>query len=525
MALFSRLKHRFSPAAAGAAFSVMTVLSSAGAALALPDLVGSINVASPPVDGVPVGVTANVCNNGDAATTSAFNIQLRSNLGNNLDLTTSSTQTISSFLSPSACAAVNYTWTPHISQGISSLRLLVDTLNQVNEGASGEANNTTNQPVTISPAPTATPTPTETPTPTATATATETPTPTATATETPTPTATATVTPTPTPTATATVTPTPTPTATATATPTATPTATLTPTPTATPTATVTATPTATATATVTPTPTATATATVTPTPTATPTATATLTPSPEPSSTPIVVPPLSHFTCYTSKETGDLPRFGGIKDPGVNLVTRFGALDVDVKKNPPFLCAPTNDMGQDPDAPDSPEHLQAYKIKPPRDIMGQGNFTVTDQFNSGGLVIKVKKPVHLMVPSVADPAVLPALPGLFNTDNFECYNAATPNGSPRFEPVPNVTLEDQFGASVVDVKRPVRLCVPASRDGENPAAADHPLALMCYKTTRAAGETAFPKIYGVFVNNDLGALNLNLKKQAELCVPATLAP
>jgi hypothetical protein len=318
--------------------------------------------------------------------------------------------------------------------------------------------------------------------------------------------------PTPTPTRT----PPPTPTPTRTATPTVTATRTLTPTPTVT----HTATPTLTATSTRTATPTRTATLTPTPTLTSTPLLTATVSPTPSPTAT---LGPLDHFGCYKAGATSGSVKFAGILNPpGISLVDQFGSEQVEVKK-PKFLCAPTDKNGEDPTAPAHPEHLKAYQIKYPVKAVLPTNIKVVDQFNPGGLFVDAKKASHLLVPSVKSltgPTPVPT-PGAFVTDHFECYKIAISKNTPKFIPVLGVALGDQFGTMTVDVKKAQFLCNPVDKNGEDPTAPAHVAHLMCYQA-KQVDAVKFVKLVGVFVNNQFGSETLDVKKPAQLCVPAT---
>src|SRR5207244_1710284 len=105
----------------------------------------------------------------------------------------------------------------------------------------------------------------------------------------------------------------------------------------------------------------------------------------------------LDHFTCYKAKTTSGTARFTPIA--GVTLVDQFGSSTVEVKK-PERLCAPTNKLNEDPSAPQHPDHLEGYKIKPTVPFAGAFNQRVVDQF-SADLRVDVKKPAGLLVPTL----------------------------------------------------------------------------------------------------------------------------
>ena len=275
--------------------------------------------------------------------------------------------------------------------------------------------------------------------------------------------------------------------------------ATATPTPTATPTDTATPTPLET----VTPTPTATPTDTATPSPTATATvAAATLTPPPP---TPT---PLKHFACYEVHAGPFEPRtvllsdqFNDPQDPTTVRV-----------RPPKRICNPASKNDEDPTALQDPDHLVAYPIKQtaPRFRTIRG-VVVIDQF--GTLVLDVIRPEQLLVPSAKSDTAPPA-PITPTIDHFKCYRV---KGDRRR--VTNVTIDDQFGAITVDIKRPRRLCVPAVKNGEGALldAVDH---LMCYEVRLRAG-SAFSGGGDLFIDNQFGPDRFGGFRPRELCVPA----
>ncbi len=303
------------------------------------------------------------------------------------------------------------------------------------------------------------------------------------------------VTPTPTPTATVTPTETVTPTVTPTetVTPTATVTPTETPTPTVTPTETVT--PTVTPTETVTPTVTPTVTVTVTPTPTVTPTLTVTATPT---------IVPGAHFQCYEV----DRQSFNSISNISLSD-SLAGDTTVDVRRVK-RLCAPATKNGEDAGGPANPGHLAGYEVtrSTPRfqTLFGR---SVVNQF--GTTTVDLIRPDILMVPTAkslsGSPDALP--PGTL--DHFTCYKV---RGHQR---VSGLTVEDQFGTLLVDVKRPERLCLATDKNGEGipvPGA-----EMLCYQIRPARPRFSFKP--PLFINNQFGPLTINLTRPTELCVPS----
>jgi hypothetical protein len=247
-----------------------------------------------------------------------------------------------------------------------------------------------------------------------------------------------------------------------------------------------------------------------TPTPTATPTVTAT----PE---------PLDHFACYKAGTSKGTIAFAGIANPpGVALVDQFGAATVAVRKSL-ALCAPTDKLGEDPTAPAHTEHLKGYQIKGPKQALPT-NIEVVDQFNPAGMRVDAKKASHLLLPAAKSLSATPPTPAAFETDHFECYKVVASKGAPKFVAVPGVTLQDQFGALTVVVKKPRYLCNPVDKNGEDPTAPGHLAHLVCYQI-KPTSLPKFAKRSGVFVNDQLGPETIDVKTPTELCVPALKNP
>lgn len=323
-----------------------------------------------------------------------------------------------------------------------------------------------------------------------------------------TPTPTRTLTPTPTPTTTATRTATPTVTATATVTATITATATATFTPVATATATLTATPTVTRTAT--PTVTATATVTATGTTTATPTAAA-ATQTPNGTATPSPIPSLDPYQCYQIKRVP----FAHIT--GVSLNDQIGNSTVELIR-PKRVCNPADINGLDPSNVNDPDHLTGYVMRqtaPP--FVAVRALAVTDLF--GPLTMDLVRPDYIMIPSAKSLVAPPppyTTPGI---NHFKCYKTA--HATRR---ITSLTLDDEFGSLILALKKPVRLCVPADKNGEG--IMEPETSLLCYKALTAPGTPKFRGPPGpVYVDNQFGASTFTVDHQRELCLPATIGP
>jgi hypothetical protein len=400
--------------------------------------------------------------------------------------------------------------------GVSYLKVIFRDPSTTRAGAKGDSVCLTTS-ATPTPTRTATPTATATPTKTATPTSTATPTVTATATRTATPTATATPTGTPTATRTATptvtVTPSATPTATVTPTVTATPTPTATPTVTATLTATPTLTPSPTATPSGSPTPTLTPTSTPTLTPTTTSTPTATVTPTETLEATPTVSPTPVELNDYQCYEVHHGP-FDAIE--GLSLEDEFGPSIVKVK-TPHRLCNPADTNGEDPTAPNDPDHLAGYRIKQtaPKFQKVRQRVVTTD---FGTITMDIVKPDYLLIPSAKS---LTSPPGAITPaiDHFKCYKVTRT----RFRQ-DGIIVDDQFTTMSVNIKKPMRLCLAVDKEGEGIINPDS--QLLCYKIRPTPGTPKFKGLTGnVFVDNQLGPDVFRVFRPTELCVPATLHP
>ena len=70
-----------------------------------------------------------------------------------------------------------------------------------------------------------------------------------------------------------------------------------------------------------------------------------------------------------------------------------------------------------------------------------------------------------------------------------------------------------------MDVKKPKWLCNPVDKNGEGIANPDD--HLLCYKVKPAKGEPKFDKVKAIHINNQFGPLQLDAKREKELCVPS----
>lgn len=240
-------------------------------------------------------------------------------------------------------------------------------------------------------------------------------------------------------------------------------------------------------------------------------TTTPTATPTPLPSVTPSG--PLNHFQCYELERvrlTDPTPTPVTLQDPFVTATA--------VIQRPIRLCNPASKNGEDPTAPSDSDHLLGYKIKQinPRPAR-IANVVIQNQFAT--VVGDLVKPDWLFVPtakSLDDPPPAPASPAV---DHFKCYKIARFAKTRRDD----VRVDDQFGQLFVDVKRPVRVCLAASKNGE--PILDPDTHLMCYEVRKTPRLPRFQGPEPIFVNNQFGQPTIvTLTRPTELCVPSLVS-
>lgn len=199
-----------------------------------------------------------------------------------------------------------------------------------------------------------------------------------------------------------------------------------------------------------------------------------------------------------------------------MQLDDAFGVGTVDLK-GPKLLCNPANKNGEDPSAPAHSEHLVGYEIKqtvPP--FAKRPNLVVTNQF--GTFVLDARKPNRLFIPSNASAVDSPPIPVAPALDHFKCYTVK--GGTFRTS---GIVVEDQFGTLTVDVKKPVRLCLPADKNGEG--INDPATELVCYKARTTGGTPRFERPGEIFIANQFGPNVFDVRRLRELCVPAVRQP
>jgi hypothetical protein len=136
------------------------------------------------------------------------------------------------------------------------------------------------------------------------------------------------------------------------------------------------------------------------------------------------------------------------------------------------------------------------------------------DQF--GTLQLDVVRPVLFMVPTAKNGVPLAPPPG----DHFTCYKVRRTRGAAKFVQR-TVTVADQFQNVTETIIKPVHLCAPANKNGEDPSAPLHDDHLLCYKAKSA---TQFGDI-DANIENQFGPDQVRLIHRRELCVPALKNP
>jgi hypothetical protein len=215
----------------------------------------------------------------------------------------------------------------------------------------------------------------------------------------------------------------------------------------------------------------------------------------------------LNHFQCYKIR------RPAPFDSAGVALLDRFGSSTITVRR-PDTLCAPADKRNEDPTAPTDPEHLTSYRMRPAVPFTRVRDREIVNQL--GSLRLDVIKPVRLLLPtakSLTEPPA-PPTPGI---DHFQCYKVKRSRGAPAFRKVRRVQVDTQFETTIIDVLRPLHLCVPVDKNGETPGAQEHPDELLCYRT-RSRG--SLPTT-GVQLNDQFGPQQERIRQRREFCVPS----
>jgi cysteine-rich repeat protein len=224
----------------------------------------------------------------------------------------------------------------------------------------------------------------------------------------------------------------------------------------------------------------------------------------------------LDHFACY---ETASAP---GAAVAGVELIDAFFTSTVTVLR-PGSLCAPASQSGNDPTAPAHPDHLVTFKTArtSPGAFVRRRGIRVRNDL--GTLTLDVVKPERVAVPAATSLTDSPPLPTPPDPDHFQCYKVARASGAPRFVPRLDVPLADRFQTVRVEVRKPLRLCMPVSSNGNDPSAPKHAGVLLCYQVKAVKGSPTFAPVSPIFVNDQLGQRTAKVARLRELCLVSSL--
>lgn len=106
--------------------------------------------------------------------------------------------------------------------------------------------------------------------------------------------------------------------------------------------------------------------------------------------------PPLDHFQCYKVKRSRGSAKF---QKRTVTISNQFETTTLEVTK--PFrLCAPANKNGEDPTAPEHPDHLLCYKVRSAK--FKGGPHTILNQFEDQTANVIARR--ELCLPSLKNP-------------------------------------------------------------------------------------------------------------------------
>lgn len=130
------------------------------------------------------------------------------------------------------------------------------------------------------------------------------------------------------------------------------------------------------------------------------------------------------------------------------------------------------------------------------------------------GLTVEGEKTPFLEQALLADHGVLPAQPRL---EHFKCYGAEPRKGFRHR----TVRLVDDFGTERVSVLAPKELCTPVKKNSE--PLLNRRAHLSCYAIQDVPGTPAFRQ-RTVRVRNQLGPAALTVRKPTRLCAPASKA-
>jgi hypothetical protein len=228
--------------------------------------------------------------------------------------------------------------------------------------------------------------------------------------------------------------------------------------------------------------------------------------------------PDLDAFACYRAATSRGEPRFEALREVGV--ADAWGAGSGDLRK-PVSLCLPIDLAGTAPGAPAHPDKLEGYQLRMRSGTLSGSRLGVPVTNALGTLQLNVKRVDSALVQTtvgLASPPVAPVPPG---PGSFSCYKVGIAPGTPKFVPVPALTIRDVLGELKVDLRRPTRLCTPLDLAGSDPEAPARDERLLCYQVKPSPSAPRFARRNGLFASNALGEERLDALKLAEVCLPS----
>jgi hypothetical protein len=230
--------------------------------------------------------------------------------------------------------------------------------------------------------------------------------------------------------------------------------------------------------------------------------------------------PNVDHYLCYKVRLAAGAPKFTPVSR---TLLDQFPPIRTYDLRGVGTLCNPAGKNGVGMVHPTV--HQVGYRIRPPKGaptaITPSTHMTV-DQFATRTLLMT--RPDVLLVPSnkALGSGGAPPYTGGTTVDHYKCYRA---RGQSAFTPPVSPTVTDQFftGGQTFRVRRPSRVCTPVDKNGEDPTAPDHAGHLVCYRVQLPMG-VSFP-ITTVSTNNQIRPEVIEVMKPVELCVPALKDP
>ena len=192
----------------------------------------------------------------------------------------------------------------------------------------------------------------------------------------------------------------------------------------------------------------------------------------------------------------------------------------LDLKKAEAF-CWPVRLDGQE--VPDPLSGLEAYDAKrtrrkpapPPLPAASEAIET-----SLGTATVKIGGVEALQVPTLATGSVGGGIGPA--RDHYGCYDVRAERGGAERRGVLKVEVRSADAATLIEVRKPERLCVPANVRGDDPTAPKHPLDLLCYDARAPRGARVGSAEDGlVATRNGFGNELLRLGAAGLLCVPA----